>query len=288
MNLIHLEYFIILAETLNYTKASEKLHITQPNLSKVIINIEQEIDCKLFKRNKRDVQLTSAGKIFYKEIKITLESYRNVVEHTQQVHEGISGVINIGLLGTAVIKQLPNIINTFNKKYPKIAVKLTDYTYSPLVNALYEEEIDIAILPDQELHAIPNICKKHIFSDDMCLVVHKDHKYAKFDTISIHELKTEPFIHMSSKKSLRDFNLINDICLKMDFLPNTVYEANTLLNMLMMVECKIGVTILASHMSTSPLKTSNLFNYKSIKNILKSPVPGVIIQTPALLNFWKS
>ncbi len=248
MNFFHLEYFIVLAETLNYTKASEKLNTTQPNLSKAIVNIEKQVDCKLFKRNKRDVHLTKAGEVFYEEVKKTLDCYDNAVKKAREADKGIFETLSIGFLGTAVVRLLPTVLNEFYAKNPRVAVELNDYTYSPLVTALHQKEIDFAILPSNELSHSIKVNKRPLHADDMCVVVHKTHPFATRESVSINELKDEPFVHMHPKASLRDCNLINSICSEADFLPNTVYEANSLFNMLMMVECKTGVTILARHM----------------------------------------
>ncbi len=239
---------MVLAETLNYTKASEKLNITQPNLSKAIVNIEKQVDCKLFKRNKRDVHLTKAGEVFYIEVKKTLSSYDNAVKKAREADKGVFETLSIGFLGTAVVRLLPTILNEFYSKNPKVDVELVDYTYSPLVSALHQKEIDFAILPNNELSSNIKVKKRPLHSDDMCVVVHKDHPFATRDSVSIKELKDEPFVHMHPKASLRDCNLINSICSEAGFEPNTVYESNSLINMLMMVECRTGVTILARHM----------------------------------------
>ncbi len=248
MNFFHLEYFIVLAETLNYTNASEKLNITQPNLSKAIVNMEKQIDCKLFNRNKRDVSLTKAGEVFYNEIKKTMDCYENAIKKAREAEKGLFETLTIGFLGTAVVRLLPTILNEFYAKNPKVNVELIDYTYSPLVTALHQKEIDFAILPSNELSNNIRVKKRPLHADDMCVVVHKDHPFAKLDSISISELKDEPFVHMHPKASLRDCNLINSICSEANFVPNTVYESNSLFNMLMMVECRTGVTILARHM----------------------------------------
>ncbi len=248
MNFFHLEYFIVLAETLNYTKASEKLNITQPNLSKAIVNIEKQIDCKLFKRNKRDVHLTKAGEVFYEEVKKTIKCYDNAVKKAREADKGMFVTLKIGFLGTAVVRLLPTILNEFYAKNPKVDVELVDYTYSPLVSALHQKEIDFAILPNNELSNNIKVKKRPLHADDMCVVVHKSHPFAKMDYVSINDLKDERFVHMHPKASLRDCNLINSICSDAGFIPNTVYEANSLFNMLMMVECQTGVTILARHM----------------------------------------
>ena len=73
MTTYQIEAFITLAQTLNYTKASSLLHTTQPNLSKMIVNMEQELGVKLFVRNKRDVSLSPAGVAFLPQAERMME-----------------------------------------------------------------------------------------------------------------------------------------------------------------------------------------------------------------------
>ncbi len=248
MNLFQLEYFIVLAETLSYTKASQRLHITQPALSKLIINLERAVGTQLFIRNKRDVKLTPAGKVFYEETKKVLKSFDCAIKKTKEVESGITGVINLGFLGTALIRLLPEIINDFREKNPNIEINPRDCTYSYIMDAIFRDQLDIAILPDLEVDNIPNLCKKTVFCDNMCLVVPKSHKYATLDSIDLLLIKDEPMIQMDPRVSRRDHNLINSICMTKNFRPNTIYEANSLIHMLVMVDCQVGVTIMASHM----------------------------------------
>lgn len=264
MNLYQLEYFLTLADTLNYTKASKLLHITQPNLSKMIVNLEHEVGAQLFLRSKRDVRLTPAGDVFYREIDKMMDVYQEALKKTRNVQTGTSGIIDLGFLGTAVIRFLPEIVNRFKVQNPTIDLNLKDFTYSPLMEALGNDQIDIAILPDRELDKIPNIMKKYLFADRMCAAVPIGHPLAERDQIDLVELKPEPFVVMNPKISIRDYDLVNNMCLEQDFLPKVVYEANTLINLLMMVECKVGVAILAEHMSrfaTGGVKFVNLIGY---------------------------
>lgn len=247
MNLFQLEYFTTLAETLSYTKASQKLHISQSTLSKLIINLEHILGTPLFIRNKRDVKLTPAGKIFYNEIRKTLISYEDAFKKVQNMENVTSGIINLGFLGTALIELLPQIINRFHQYYPAIQVNPFDFTYSKIMESLINGEIDMAILPDLELGVPSNFSKKIIFQDSICAVVHKDHHLAAFDSIELSKLKDEPVISMNPKISQNDHLLINNICLQQGFLPNVMYEANSLLNMLVMVDCQVGITIMAKH-----------------------------------------
>lgn len=248
MNLFQLEYFIVLAETLSYTKASQQLHITQPTLSKLIINLEHSMGSQLFIRNKRDVKLTSTGKVFYDEIKKTLNSYESAVKKVKDMESGSTGIINIGLLGTALIHHFPKLIKRFHELYPTIKVNPMDYTYRHIMDTLANGQIDVAILPDIEIDCPPHILKKTVFTDYMCVVLPQSHKFSELKSLSLSMIKDEPFIHMDPKFSRTDHNLIDTIYSQEGYYPNTVYEASSLLNMMLMADCQIGITILASHM----------------------------------------
>jgi DNA-binding transcriptional LysR family regulator len=247
MNLFQLEYFVVLAETLSYTKASQKLHITQPTLSKLVVNLEHMIGSQLFIRNKRDVKLTPAGKIFYKEIKQTLNSYEHAIQTVREMENGTTGIVNLGFLGTALLKPLPQIINHFRKLYPTVKLNALDYGYSHIMDCLAKGEIDLALIPDLELDTLPNMSKKIVATDEMCVVLPADHKFSGLESIDLSLIKDEPFINIDIKASRRDHNFIINICRDHNFLPNVVNEANTLLNILVMVECNMGISIMARH-----------------------------------------
>ncbi|HHU22597.1 MAG TPA: LysR family transcriptional regulator [Clostridiales bacterium] len=249
MTIYQIEAFITLARTLNYTKASKLLHTTQPNLSKMIVNMEQELGVRLFTRNKRDVSLSPAGMAFLPQAERLLEVYDKAIADAREAEMGIRGNIKVGFLGSAMHARMPAIVRAFKEKYPKIYLELIDYTFSPLMTALVEHRIDVAMLPDKELEFIPKLEKKFIFSDDMCAVVPKNHRLADCDFINIQDLKHEPFIMMDPKVSDRDYNLVNSICMEGGFIPNVVYQGNTLTNLMLMVACGFGVSILARHMT---------------------------------------
>ena len=120
MTIYQIEAFLTLASTLNYTKASSVLHTTQPNLTKMIINLERELGITLLFRNKRDVKLTPAGRCFCEEMKRMMEHYHHSVNKAKEIDLGISGSLDVGFLGTALLWQLPAIVNQFRKKHPRI------------------------------------------------------------------------------------------------------------------------------------------------------------------------
>ena len=96
MELRQLRYFITLAEELNFTRTAQRLHIVQPALSRQIKELEKELHILLFRRNKRSVELTEAGRIFLPEAIKTLEQAEHAVTQARRAQAGIVGKIEIG------------------------------------------------------------------------------------------------------------------------------------------------------------------------------------------------
>lgn len=269
MNFTLIKYFLTLADTLNYTKASQILYTTQPNLSKSIVNLEEEVGVKLFLRSKRDVRLTPAGEIFRREAAKLMGYYTNAIYKAREVDEGLNGYITLGFLGTATTKLVPQVVNRFRDVYPNIYLDLKDYTYSSLFDALMDDSVDIALMPDRELETVPNLMRRFVFADDMCLAVSRDHEAAGLEMVDLYDMKDEFFIQMDPKISIRDHKLTTTMCIEQDFTPQVVYEANTLINVLMMVECNLGVSILASHMTRFATNNVQFIKLKGYEKYFK-------------------
>ncbi len=269
MNLTQIESFLTLASTLSYTKASGILHTTQPNLSKMMMNIEQELNVKLLVRNRRDVKLTPAGVIFYEEMKKMLHMYELAKEKIKDAESGVRGEIKLGFLGTALMHLLPQIVNQFRQKYPHIKLRLFDYTYSRLMEALLTQAIDVALIPDYDVDKLPMLNKRFLLEDDMCVVVPKSSPYAELESIDLTLFKEAPFVVIDPSISIKDFELVKDICVKHNFLPRVAVEANTLNNLLMMIDCGTGVSILAKHMKHFATEGVNFINIKGYEKYFR-------------------
>jgi DNA-binding transcriptional LysR family regulator len=243
-----LEALITLAEALNYTKASKLLHMTQPNLSRIIFSLEQEIGVKLFMRSKRDVALTTAGKVFYDDSLMMMSQYKSAVARAKQVDTGTKGVIDLGYLGPAMLARLPDIITDFKRTNPDIIVNIWEFSYTPLIRALENNEIDIAFTPEKGLLSVSGIEKRRLFSDEMCLIVNSEHSLADRTVVDFPELSDESFIMIDPKISSMDFDMLWSMCQDRDFIPKDIFLANSLNNLIMMVSCGYGISILAGHM----------------------------------------
>jgi len=118
IELRHFKYFLEVAEELHFRKAAEKLFITQPGLSRQIQQLEEELDVKLFVRNKRNVALTAPGKYLQQELKGVINNLDFIVKQLKMIEAGDDGEVRIGFVGSAMQRVIPKVLLEINKQYP--------------------------------------------------------------------------------------------------------------------------------------------------------------------------
>src|SRR5260221_12754007 len=107
MELRHFRYFAAVAEHLNYSEASRRLHVAQPAISQTILDLEEEVGAQLFTRSNRKVQLTAAGAVLLAEVQGILERALGARRASQRVARGGVGVIRIGVILASTAAMLP-------------------------------------------------------------------------------------------------------------------------------------------------------------------------------------
>lgn len=140
-----MEYFLALAERLNFTMVAEHFFISQPTLSRQIINLENELHTQLFFRDKGNVTLTSAGEVFYRELKNVYVRYQSAIQQTQMVGTGLTGSLNIALSEEQLMDQpVLDAIRLFHRNYPHVNISIRRCTYTAIRTGLLENYFDVA------------------------------------------------------------------------------------------------------------------------------------------------
>src|SRR2546425_1476276 len=141
LRLVH--YFIAVAETLNFSRAAERLYMAQPPLSQQIQRLEKEMGVQLFVRTKRSVRLTAAGEVFLQEAYRTLAQVEQSVHAAQQADRGEIGRLAIGFVGSSAYGMLPPMIQAFRERFPHVELLLRELTTVEQVQALHHGQIQI-------------------------------------------------------------------------------------------------------------------------------------------------
>ena len=119
MELRQLEYFLAVAEDLNFRRAAERLHMTQPPLSQQIRQLEIEMGLTLFDRSTRRVQLTAAGEVFRQSASRLLRQLQDSIAEARDVASGLAGQLALGFVPSATIEILPPILREFRSAFPE-------------------------------------------------------------------------------------------------------------------------------------------------------------------------
>jgi DNA-binding transcriptional LysR family regulator len=236
MELRQLQYFIAVAEELNFSRAAERVKITQPPLSLQIQNLEKELDIVLFYRNKRQVKLTDAGKLFYTEVCKIFNHLERAVEDAKRTQHGEIGTIRVGFVGSATYDILPSILREFRNLYSEVQVHLFEMSTPMQLEALHEGEIDIGVLRppvnDEIVHT-------EIVSTVPCvLAVPKQHPLLKIKNVSLSDLKTYPFVMLSRKTWSNLYDEILGLCN-----PIIQQEALEFQTVIGLVAAKLGIAV---------------------------------------------
>lgn len=199
MDLRQIKYFLTVAEERNITKAAKKLHLSQPPLSRALIDLEKEFNCKLLIRGKRSITLTPEGLTLKRrgEQLITLTNMTKT--EILNMEQGLSGTLYIGHVDSDGPTLIAEWISTFKKIYPNVTYNLWCGTVDDLTDRLKSGLIDLAItMSPSSSDTIEGI---KVFSEDWVAIIPSRHPLSKNKkpSVNVKELVDEDLI-ISSRK----------------------------------------------------------------------------------------
>lgn len=242
MQLRHIKYFLTLAEELHFRRASEKLFIAQPALTRQIKDLEQELGTVLFKRDKRNVALTPSGRFLQQEGYQLLKKVEMIKSSIVDMGSRLTGVLNIGCIGSAMVDILPNLISEMSELFPKVKTNIVESTTLNLLNQLLDGQIDIMIgRPHKE---ITHVHSEKIFTDSTLLVIASNSKWSIHENSSVSELKDIPFLIFPRSAGTFFRDQIINTCSYHGFSPQVKHESINAFSILKLVEKDIGISVL--------------------------------------------
>jgi DNA-binding transcriptional LysR family regulator len=146
---LQIDYFMAVARNNSFVKASERLYVSQPAISRQIAALESELGVVLFDRTKRTIRLTSAGELFYKFFQDYKNGLSTTKYHAKIINERIEGAFRVGYLeGWMLPDFFPVFLAALNRQFPAIQVSLYAWNLRELAEELEEGNLDIIIHPD--------------------------------------------------------------------------------------------------------------------------------------------
>lgn len=173
MDLRHLKYFIAVAEEKNFTRASERLFIAQPPLSRSIQQLEEELGVSLIERRSRPLKLTDAGEFFYAHALALLSKSSELKSMTQRVGR-VSKAMSIGFVASTLYGKLPKIIRLYRTRHSHLELNLVEMNTIEQLKALKEGHIDVGF--GRVRHEDPNIRRIVLREEKLICTVPVGHK----------------------------------------------------------------------------------------------------------------
>lgn len=240
MDIKHLQYFIEVAAHNSFTRAADHLFVTQPTISKMIKNLEEELGVELFDRSGKKLTMTDAGRVVYEQALLINKSFNNLETEMENLLGLKTGHIRIGLPPIIDPVFFPELIGKFHEKYPDITFQLLEDGSKKIEDAVEQDKVDIGItvLPAKD----GLFRSKSLFKEDLKLVLQADHPLAGQEAVSLADLKDEPFILFNEDYILRE--MVISSCRKAGFSPKIISQSSRWDFIEAMVACRLGLSIL--------------------------------------------
>lgn len=210
IDLRSLRYFVVLAEELNFLRAANRLHMTQPPLSQQIMQLEADLDTPLFIRGKRPLRLTHAGIELLSGARRLLAQTDVVVEHAKLAGRGERGRLGISFVSGSLPLLLPRCIGAYRALHPQVRLDLREGVTATQREALLAGEMDVGLM--RPIGNDPgDLSTRSLISEPMMLALPEQHSLASADRIQIKALAAEPLILFNRKDSLYFYRIVSQM-----------------------------------------------------------------------------
>jgi DNA-binding transcriptional LysR family regulator len=244
VELRQLRYFIAVAEEHSFSRAAERLHISQPPLSTQIMMLEQELGVRLLDRTNRGVSLTAAGSVFYEEMRAVLVRLEHGKTRTQQAGLGHVGTLSIGFVSIADYGILPPTLKEFRSRFPEVEVQLHELTTDAQIREMRMGRLDLGIalgpIQDADLSFEP------LLHEALVLALPSRHRLTKKTSQDLRAFSKEDFIVPPRSIGPGLYDLIISRCYASGFVPRITQQARQMQTVISLVSAGMGVALVPS------------------------------------------
>jgi LysR family transcriptional regulator, cyn operon transcriptional activator len=270
MELRHLRYFVALADCLSFTRAAERVHVTQSTLSHQIRQLEEELGHPMFDRVGKRVMLTEAGETFLGYASKALREVDHGLSDLMRAADELTGEVRIGATGTFNIGFVPECLALFLKRNPTAKVTVHELAADAIAQRLIDSTLDVGIAyqpPDPT-----RLWFEPLYTEELVLVVSPRHPFAQRKRVRMVELHRQSLVLLPHDFTTR--TMLDECFRSCGAEPVIAAEMNTIAPMIGLVARTQLAAIVSSH-AVQPRDEVRVIP-------IESPTP---VRTPGLL--WK-
>ncbi|PID94385.1 MAG: DNA-binding transcriptional regulator OxyR [Bacteroidetes bacterium] len=243
MQINQLHYFVVLEKYGSFSKAAEKLNISQPALSLQMQRLEEELGYKLLNRNRKPFCLTAEGTLFLERACRIVNLVDGLYHLAIETAEEVSGYLRVGIIPTVAPYIVPLFMNTLLASYPKLHLEIMELKTEEITNKLKRGDIDCGLLATP----IKNnkLLKRPLFYERFYLYVSDKHPLYAKEKVSIMDINLNELWYLQEGNCFQ--NQVDSICQlagQTDKEQHLVYLSNSIESLRRIVEHKNGITFI--------------------------------------------
>ncbi|MBB4119145.1 LysR family hydrogen peroxide-inducible transcriptional activator [Mesonia hippocampi] len=267
MTITQLHYVLAVAEHQNFTKAAEKVFVTQPTLSMQIQKLEEELEVLIFDRSKKPIELTEVGKKIVQQAKNIVNESDRIQDIVDQQKGYIGGEFRIGIIPTIMPTLLPMFLTNFIKKYPRVHLKIEELPTETIIERIEDGHLDAAIAATPLGNDV--IIEKPLYYEPFVAYTPPSHRLAKVDKINPEDLDVNDILLLEDGHCFKE-GILN-LC-KTSKNPDNSYfqlESGSFETLIKLANDNLGMTLLP-YLHTLELAEKNKANLR----MFNEPVPA--------------
>lgn len=241
MTLQQLEYIVAVDKFRHFAKAAKYCKVTQPTLSAMVQKLEDELNVKIFDRDRQPISTTSTGKEIIKHAHKILSQADDIRRTILEEKHSVKGVFKLGILPTISPYLIPRFLPHFTEKYPQLDIKVIEMKVADIRDALQTHEIDAGIVAD--LEGMEKYCRETLYYERFFAYVANGSLLSKKNVIKTSDLSDSNLLLLDEGHCLHD--QLRRFCnLKAAEKSRHIYHLGGLETFMRMVESGSGITFI--------------------------------------------
>lgn len=240
MELRQLEYFYMASRLRNITRAAQRLHVSQPNITVAIQKLESELGVQLLDRSQKVLTLTPEGTVFLSRIEVALENIRNAVRELDDYKTLQKGIVRLGIPPIVGAYLFPRIFSHFSHQYPSLELSIVEDGSLAIRHALENGELDLGMVITTGVGNL--LSTEPILKEEIVVCLPKSHRLAGRESIALEELAGERLIMLKQGSYHRQvlMSAFDALSIK----PNIILSSNQVETIKGLVARQVGVSFL--------------------------------------------
>jgi len=224
LDIRHLRYFLAVAEAGSFSRAADRLGISQPSVSQQMRDLEAGLRVPLFQRRGKRILLTPRGLIFQEHARALLHHLENFLQELNSEPGELRGALRLGVIPVLNVPLVPQLLGAFVADHPAISVTVEEISSTEIETALEEGRMDVG-LGFLTRHS-PNLRYERLCTDEFSLIVARNHPWANRRMVDFSKLHQQRLLQLPDTFVMR--RMSDEICRKHKVRPHVIAEINAI------------------------------------------------------------